>query len=154
MLFKPEHSDQILRGEKTQVRRVVKDDEIIVLDSHRDDPYGPLYDTVVTRTSRLPLPHQMTPIERIKWQVGRTYAIQPGRGRQGMGRIRITAIRQEALQDISYEDVIAEGMNPLRSDMRTIDQFVELWNDINTRDGTRWSDNPDVWVLCFELVKG
>jgi hypothetical protein len=31
--------------------------------------------------------------------------------------------------------------------------FIELWDRINTHKGTRWTENPNVWVLTFELVK-
>ena len=78
-------------------------------------------------------------------------------------RIVITAIRREPLQSITPEDVRAEGVwcdvdyEPLdigfSPDLHNWDVYRALWNDINTRKGTRWEDNPDVWVIEFEVQK-
>lgn len=62
-------------------------------------------------------------------------------------RIRITAIRRERLQDITEEDARAEGVD-------SVAEYRELWESINGKTkGARWADNPDVFVLTFELVK-
>ena len=76
-------------------------------------------------------------------------------------RIRILDIHEEKLQDISEEDAIAEGME---GDLATWheaagtlptprEQYAIVWDEINTRPSTRWADNPEVWVISFELVK-
>ena len=78
-------------------------------------------------------------------------------------RIRITAIRQERLQGFSIDDLEAEGFR-LRGylerdsgawvgEEETEEEFATLWNTIHTKPGTRWEDDPLVWVLCFELVQ-
>jgi uncharacterized protein YhfF len=129
---------QVLDGTKTQTRRQVKPGE--------EYNYRPLFS------------------RHGKWIVGRTYAVQPGSGRPAVGRIRITNIRQERLQDISEDDVLAEGVG-LQAWARAfswprIDHwprtagYAQLWNSIYTKPGTRWQDNPLVWVLEFELVEG
>lgn len=69
-------------------------------------------------------------------------------------RIRITSIRRERVQDISEEDILAEGFTPLRhngKNCRVHDWYAGLWDTINTHKGTRWNDNPVVWVLTFEV---
>ncbi len=43
------------------------------------------------------------------WRVGRSYAVQPGRGKHAVGRILVTAVRREALGRLSARDVRAEG---------------------------------------------
>ncbi|HUV74772.1 MAG TPA: hypothetical protein VMW79_10720 [Anaerolineae bacterium] len=80
-----------------------------------------------------------------------TLPVQPGRGKKSMGRIRITKIRRERLQDIKPEEFRKEGLVSGAPIM--ILWFIELWSKMY-RKPYRWEDNPDVWVLEFELVKG
>jgi len=99
---------------------------------------------------------------RLKWAVGNTYAIQPGRGKKAMGRIRIMAIRRERLQEISCggymyrSDIQQEGCpfinDPNQMGWDELEWFIELWDSINVKNGTRWQDNPEVWVLELEDV--
>ena len=96
--------------------------------------------------------------------IGRTYAVQPGCGKPAVGRIRIISIRQERLQEISEDDVLAEGVElqtwawpfswPRTDSWPRTAGYAQLWNSIYTKPGTRWQDNPPVWVLEFELVEG
>lgn len=86
---------------------------------------------------------------KAKWVIGNTYAVQPGRGQKAVGRIRITGIRQERVQDITYPDAIAEGGH----DILACRDYMRLWNKIHTKPGETWTDNPLVWVLSFELVR-
>ena len=124
VIFTPEHVQMIVEGRKTQTRRVVKSGE-----------------------------------ELRQWEVGRTYAVQPGRGKPAAARIRITSIRQERLRDISEDDVVAEGHNLVRwasegpEGWPATAEYAATWDRINTRKGTRWADNPLVWVLDFEVVR-
>jgi len=160
--------DEILSGQKTQTRRVVK-------------PGEGMYEASLA----------LTAAGNVKWAVGKTYAVVPKRGLPGVWwkrvgtvalthngmheyhypsnpdaaaialpvtraelekrgfrplRIRITAIRQERLQAITEADAKAEGVS-------SKGEYAKLWNRINKRKGTRWSDNPLVWVLTFEVVK-
>jgi hypothetical protein len=89
---------------------------------------------------------------RIKWQVGKTYAIQPGRTTKAIGRIRITEIRQERLWDMTVDDALDEGVFAIPYSALSV-RFAKLWDTIHTKPGTRYDDNPEVWVLEFELVK-
>jgi hypothetical protein len=75
---------------------------------------------------------------RTKWQVGRSYAIQPGRGQTAVGRIRMTGIHKQPLGQMTTEDAVAEGYPSL-------DDFQQAWLKIHN------DFDPDlvVWVLTF-----
>jgi len=138
MIFTPHHVRLILESRKTQTRRLYV----------QGDSLKQRFDIDLRSRRRVDvLPLTITNNGRIRWQVGKTYALQPGRGKSAVGRIRITAIRTEFLQDIGEQDAIAEGMAGWAD-------YALVWDSINTRKGTRWADNPAVWVLTFEVVEG
>lgn len=85
-------------------------------------------------------------------------------------RIRITAVRQEPVQDITWEDALAEGIHAdgyglfYCAALPTVDKaypgepqlfkspiecYAALWDSINTKKGYRWQDNPVVNVYTF-----
>ena len=139
MIFKDKLCQKVLDGTKTQTRRLKKKGE-----------YTPLIigDEIVA---------VFDDNQRKKWQIGKTYAVQPGHGKHAIGRIGITKIRREHLQEIAYEDAIAEGIRKLYRCPQWLPgevykSFCELWDSIHPK-GKRWKDNPEVWVLDFELVK-
>lgn len=94
-------------------------------------------------------------------------------------RIRITGIRQSPLKRMYPDDAIAEGFagptcfhcngsgiepQDEGEDCEFCDgggvewenamaDFKAVWDTIHTTPGTRWADNPLVWVLTFELVE-
>jgi len=134
MIFK--QWQDVLDGIKTQTRRLVRHNDYLDL--------------------------ECTPAEvrdnkcRLRWRIGNVYSVQPGRGKEGVGRIRITEIRRERLQQISFNDMLCEGypiaLFSVNFDKNPTvrDWFVSLWNRINRSCGTLWHDNPEVWVLVFE----
>lgn len=126
MIFTQEHCDLILAGKKTETRRV------------RDARHTPY---------RFPSGafQGVRDNGRILWQVGRLYSLQPGRGRLGIGYIGLLAINTERLWRISFAAIAREGY-------ATRDAYRAAWDRINRRPGTRWDDNPVVWVLRFKLV--
>jgi len=68
----------------------------------------------------------------------------------------VTDVWVERLQEITIEDVIAEGLSTkLREhdaecDLR--DAFRRLWDSNNAKRGYGWDVNPWVWVISFEKV--
>lgn len=122
--------DEIVSGAKTETRRVCKLGEKLTYSGPgywRTDEPAPGWDATV-----------LTAKGRIKWMIGRDYAVSPGRGKPGVWsdgkhwriptplwtkrdfeiathtgwqplRIRLLSIRREPLQAISEEDAIAEG---------------------------------------------
>ena len=138
MQFTPENCEQILAGNKTVTRRLV-----------RVGDCGDVAGGVVWAVRRDGRP---------VWKVGGEYAVQPGRGMAAVGRIRMAEIRRERLWDIVPGDCIAEGLesdeglSPFLRDVDLMERFEALWNGINKAPGTRHRDNPEVWVLRFEKV--
>jgi hypothetical protein len=81
----------------------------------------------------------------IKCMVGRSYPVTPKMYQSSVGRILITGIRCERVQDISEDDARAEGV-------ATVGDYQLLWKSINSKAGTRWEDNPNVWCYTFKYV--
>lgn len=73
--------------------------------------------------------------------------------------LEITAIRVERLQEISGDDVLAEGVDLVWGNRQTLGTdegrarallYGQLWDEINgKRPGCAWADNPWVWCVTF-----
>lgn len=113
--------EQVLRGEKSQTRRLIKPEERLNLtgNSIRVEIAG----------------------KRTVYEVGKSYAVQPGRGKKAVARIVLTNIRHETVSDISDRDILAEGF-------LSREAFVETWHSIH---GARSNLHVDVWVLEFKV---
>lgn len=66
-------------------------------------------------------------------------------------------VRVERLQDISYQDLLAEGFQP-KPDMSdeanrdaARDWYSDLWDDLNAHRGYGWRANP--WVYAVEFAR-
>jgi len=79
--------------------------------------------------------------------------------------LKIKDIRVERLQDISEEDALKEGFKPgyesigngkfedvLEREWTAVDEFRELWQELNLKRGYGWNINPWVWIVEFERV--
>ena len=157
---------QVLDGTKTQTRRLWREGDYTWITPELGAVEPPF--VRILEVSR----HDSQDHHRLRWAVGRDYAVQPGRTKKSLGRIKILEIRRENLQDITVKDVEAEGIDvvrhmPLIVPPGTTEErldalalrvahglFEALWDSINTKKGTRWADNPIVWVLAFEFVAG
>lgn len=120
-IFKPELIEKIFAGEKTQTRRPVKPGEYHVCD---DD--GSIIEVYGANG-------------RLKYKIGRDYAIVPGRGKHGVGRFKLLSIRREYAEQISEADAKAEGLH-------TRIGFMSVWNEFY---GTT---APECWAYEFELL--
>ena len=81
--------------------------------------------------------------------------------------LEILKIRVERLQDITKEDISAEGIKrtaggewlaPLAGVPDypwdyAHEAYAALWNDLNDKRGYGWDVNPFVWIIEFERVK-
>lgn len=68
--------------------------------------------------------------------------------------VTLTEIRGEQVQDISFEDAIAEGVDngdPLHP--FAVYDFSMLWDSINAKRGFGWNVNPWVWAITFQKVE-
>lgn len=184
----------VLEGKKTQTRRLVKPGDftsVMWTDEHdkhgRIVPDQPNHGPIV----RVEMPYwlaEKSQIQRVMndrrtvYLVGKEYAVQPGRGKAAVARIRITGIRREDVRNISHEDAVAEGFTD-RSEFLSIwtgmhdkkahfweppypnsdlyeycDSIGNLvttydWNDISERLESRPAHLYEAWALTFEVVK-
>jgi hypothetical protein len=134
MIFTEANVAKILAGTKTQTRRIVKDGSDVPLqfDGKRQAivHFSSAHIDAVARESR------------IIWEVGKDFAVQPGRGKRAVARITITAIRYcERAGDISEGDARAEGF-------ATADDFRAVYARLN---GTAALEQP-CWCLEFSLA--
>lgn len=117
-----------------------------------------------------------TESHRIIYEVGKTYAVSPGRGKRtalvkpteagveictperpsvyaaalAMGycplRIRLLKIERVHVQEMDEAVAVAEGVADVAA-------YIVLWQSINSKTkGFRWQDNPMVWRLWFEVA--
>ena len=114
--------EQVLRGEKNQTRRRICEGDAAVVDDYD-------YITAVTHNGRM------------KYAVGSSYAVQPGRNEAAVGRIQLTQIDREPVATITEADAIAEGY-------ATVDDFLAIWEAMY---GLGALDEV-VWVLTFRLL--
>jgi len=136
---------------KTQTRRVQNEGEILVY-AHRGRRWERVYQS--KPTGDYTVPTILDKHGRIKWQVGRRYAIQRGRGKEAIGSYLCTSLRGERLQDISRTDVIAEGIAPYTFARGVLSKnppdrrwaFIDLWDSLH-KEGERWVGNPSVWII-------
>jgi hypothetical protein len=113
--------EQVLQQQKSQTRRLAKPHEHL---------------TALGAFARVEIPGK-----RVIYQVGKSYAVQPGRGKKSVARIIITAIRRENVETISEADALAEGF-------ASREAFIETWRTIHK---TKVKAPQDVWVLEFRL---
>lgn len=75
------------------------------------------------------------------YREGMTTPVKDGLGRTH-GRVLIKKIREERLDDISFEDCIREGVGSQK-------EFKELWKSLHRR----YDPNQIVRVIEFELIE-
>jgi hypothetical protein len=88
--------------------------------------------TATTRASR-----------RTIYEVGKTYPVQPGRGKASLGRILLTGITYCCPGDMTLEQAQAEGFSSVKD-------FLDLWIDMH---GILSVHEPQ-WSLEFKFVRG
>jgi len=75
-------------------------------------------------------------------------------------QLEITDVRAERVNDISNEDILAEGstVKEMSYNNKTGEplgfqyNFKTLWDSINEKRGYGWASNPWVWVVDFKRI--
>jgi hypothetical protein len=110
--------DKVLAGQKRQTRRLVKPGETF------EEAAG------TVKQNR-----------RTLYQIGKTYAVQPNRGKPSAARIQLNGLRKETVAAIMDADAKAEGFD-------SRDEFISTWKHIH---GKMADLQREVWVLEFTL---
>jgi hypothetical protein len=85
------------------------------------------------------------------WQPARTMSRQISRI-----CLEVEAVRLERLQAIPPTDLALEGslwLPPATPGETPRQGFARWWDSLHLRDGTRWADDPWVWVVSFHRVE-
>lgn len=166
--------EKVLSGEKTQTRRIVKPKTVFPSNMRSTDNtdgdwmwHGKVFTASACKpgTGYWGLGYTEA---RIKYEVGKTYAVQPGRGKKAVARIRILSIRREDVREISGQDVKAEGFDNRVAFMNVWLQMhdpeiYEIYRDYRFPHQeykqaapflrSRPAERYDAWALTFEVVK-
>ena len=172
MIFRLDQCKMIPNGTKTQACWIVKKGEVLEpLIGMPATKYGDY--AILTKYG---LEHS-----RIKWQVGRDYAVQSGRGKRGLIYADKNLFYWDSEMFLYYPVNPETGLDynpamfkPLRilitnidmirlSDMTTDDfereggytrdAFIDVWNGINKKTLWESSQSLNVWRLRFEVVR-
>lgn len=107
MIFQREMVEKILAGEKTVTRRPVK---YTVVTNHLGD---------YTQRTQSANP--------CRYEVGKTYAVQPARGMKSVGRIRILAVRRMELDALNAHGGVVDA---LREGFSSWKDFQDYWTTL------------------------
>lgn len=181
ILFKDFLVRKILAGEKTQTRRLAKPGRDMAMFSVTGRcPYGVPGDRLYVKEGwgrgQNIYPHEkviyradcVIDLESLREQDADFKWVSPLLMPRWASRItlELTEVRVQRCQDISFEDIIAEGFD-LREDTKEWPggwgceshrsalraAFSEAWDRINADRGGSWAANPWVWALGFRRLK-
>ena len=68
--------------------------------------------------------------------------------------LEITNVRCERVQEITCDDVIAEGYGRGINYIQAEIAFADAWDALNKKRGYGWDTNPWVWVIEFKKIEG
>ena len=77
----------------------------------------------------------------IRYQVGKVYAVQPGRGKHHVGHIKVTRVWRARLRDMEAYDALCEGFGSVK-------EFARCWLGLHGN----WDPYETVAVIEFELA--
>lgn len=165
MLFKLELAQKVIEQRKTQTRRLVKAGDCI----YQDHPFYPNRTIVISENGR------------VRWEVGRDYAVQNGRGKPTLQYVMLRTIDGPQYQIVneSNGDLLRARAKPARiklidiqrDDVRNIDPGAAIWEGFSSQlDFLKtWclindpcvrftaSDKGKSWITvtkCLGLIRG
>lgn len=142
--FTPENLLQVLLLRKTETRRLIYEGDRGVL-------FKGELSLLLGAPSLVSLPanlHELTDATgRTKYQVGRSYAITPGRGKHAVGRVEVSKLTAEYLYQITQESVDRECFGATPEEY--ISRFHVLYR--KTKEHPPW--NPLLVAIRFKLVQ-
>jgi hypothetical protein len=80
--------------------------------------------------------------DHCRYEVGKTYAVQPGRGKHAIGRLRVTNVRRERFDPLRLGRIEVQ-----REGFRSLSAFLGQWALIYGRF------HEEVWRIEFEVVR-
>jgi hypothetical protein len=98
-----------------------------------------------TETRRLVRPGR----DKAPCEVGRVYAIQPGRGKAAIGQFYVKGVRKERLLDITDPGARREGFADREAFLREFVRLNRMAQETVQGDEVFLSANPEVWVIEF-----
>jgi hypothetical protein len=151
--------DSVLAGRKSQTSRLWKEDWAFPHDEYDSPVCDYVYSLKSYRAGG----------SRRPYRVGQTLAIQPARGKAGVGKIRITGLAKRDVRDFTSEDIRREGFSTTKS---SFVEFYRTWYSMHFPQYVRLLDEgrvtEDWWldamkaqvaaknmalVINFELVQ-
>lgn len=140
--FRPELAQLVAEGKKTQTRRLIGTGEVFI----KSEDHPTIARVEIHKPGKSP---------RIKWQTGKRYAVQPGRGKPAIAHFRLIDLWREDVRQISKEDALAEGFSGQL-------EFLGIWMEINTRKAHRYTAEEIAragtpiapWVIWMGRAKG
>ena len=170
IVFSPEMVRAILEGRKTQTRRVIKKPEQYeeIRDCAFCCPYGQVGDRLWVKETWGAWPHLGGDYQResLRYRADGEYESEYNAWRWRpsifMPRwasrltLEIIKVRVQRLQEISAEDVVAEGVLPPNPhgwlpDIARL-KFGLFWDTLNAKRGYDWASNSWVWAIEFQRM--
>ncbi len=173
----------ILAGKKTQTRRLIKHRDGSLPESREAIFYGTVRQKYrVNDILYIKEPYFFDPDEpgeyMLKYDSGFGWENCPWKSPLYMPKkfarifLKVTDLRVERLQGITYQDAIKEGIciknpesnfpcYPDYSDdpnatnqgcITSVGSFQTLWDSINKDESTKWDADPFVWVIEFSVL--
>lgn len=121
----------VIEARKTQTARLVKPGDRLVSESYR-----------------LPAVYNQS---RLVYHVGRDYAVQPGRGKAAVARIRITDLWQQDIRQYTVDDSDCEGFSSLP---RFWDTWLGMHSPKTLQTITKWFMNRNAPLSEAEAIGG